>query len=62
MCRIQSGESVLITADSSTDYKPVMDVAKAAEALGAKVMVPTTPYQRGMGKSRILTYPSPYFR
>lgn len=50
MCRIKKGESVIITVDSVMDFKPVEEVAKAAEAAGGKVMVAwhTTPL--GYGK------------
>ena len=50
MCNIKDGESVLITADSSTDMKPVLDVAKAAEAAGGKVMIAYHSTPRGYGK------------
>ena len=39
MCRIKRGESVLITVDSAMDFRPVEEVAKAAEAAGGKVVV-----------------------
>ena len=32
MCRIKKGESVIITADSAVDFRPVEEIAKAAEA------------------------------
>lgn len=50
MCRIKKAESVIITVDSVMDFKPVEEVAKAAEAAGGKVMVAwhTTPL--GYGK------------
>jgi len=50
MCKISKHESVIITADSSTDMKPVMDVAKAAEAAGAKVMIAYHSTPSGYGK------------
>ena len=50
MCKIQPGESVLITIDSVSDTAPAIAVAQAAEALGGKVMLVwhSTPY--GYGK------------
>jgi Leucyl aminopeptidase (aminopeptidase T) len=50
MCRIQPGESVLITIDSASDFAPVEAVAQAAEALGAKVMVAWHSTPSGYGK------------
>lgn len=50
MCKVQPGESVLITIDSVSDTAPAIAVAQAAEALGGKVMLVwhSTPY--GYGK------------
>ncbi len=50
MCKIQPGESVLITVDSAMDFAPVEAVAQAAEALGAKVMVAWHSTPSGYGK------------
>jgi leucyl aminopeptidase (aminopeptidase T) len=50
MCRIRKGESVLITVDSAMDFKPVEEVAKAAEAAGGKVLVAWHSTPRGYGK------------
>lgn len=33
MCRIKKGESVIITADSVMDFRPVEEIAKAAAGL-----------------------------
>lgn len=59
MCRVKSGESVLLTADDSTDMKPVLEVAKAAEALGAKVMIAYHSTPRGYGKVADPDLPQP---
>ncbi|UCB45244.1 MAG: leucyl aminopeptidase [Spirochaetota bacterium] len=50
MCRVKKGESVIITVDSVMDLKPVMEVAKAAEAAGGKVMVAYHSTPKGYGK------------
>jgi len=50
MCRIKKGESVILTVDSVMDVKPVVDVAKAAEAAGGKVMVAWHTTPNGYGK------------
>ena len=50
MYRIKKGESVIITVDSVMDFKPVTDVAKAAEAAGGKVMVAWHSTPSGYGK------------
>ncbi|KKK91381.1 hypothetical protein LCGC14_2713530, partial [marine sediment metagenome] len=50
MCRIKKGESVIITVDSVMDFKPVVEVAKAAEACGGKVMVAWHSTPEGYGK------------
>ena len=50
MCRIKKGESVIITVDSVMDFKPVIEVAKAAEAAGGKVMVAWHSTPEGYGK------------
>jgi len=59
MCRVKEGESVLLTADSSTDMKPVLEVAKAAEAAGAKVMIAYHSTPRGYGKIADPDLPQP---
>jgi leucyl aminopeptidase (aminopeptidase T) len=50
MCRVQKGESVIITIDSANDFKPAQETAKAAEAAGGKVMVAWHSTPRGYGK------------
>ncbi len=50
MCRIKKGESVIITVDSVMDFRPVAEVAKAAEAIGGKVMVAWHSTPSGYGK------------
>jgi 2,5-dihydroxypyridine 5,6-dioxygenase len=50
LCKVRRGESVLITVDSAMDFKPVEETAKAAEAIGAKVMVAWHSTPRGYGK------------
>lgn len=57
MCKIKAGESVLITADSETDFEPVKAVAQAAEALGAKVMIALCSTPDGYGKVADLRMP-----
>ncbi|MBW2031864.1 MAG: hypothetical protein JRJ03_05345 [Deltaproteobacteria bacterium] len=50
MCRIQRGESIIITVDSVMDFRPVEETAKAAEAAGGKVMVAWHSTPSGYGK------------
>ena len=50
MCRIKKGESVIITVDSVMDFRPVAEAAKAAEAIGGKVMVAWHSTPSGYGK------------
>jgi leucyl aminopeptidase (aminopeptidase T) len=50
MCRVQKGESVIITVDSANDFRPAQETAKAAEAAGGKVMVAWHSTPRGYGK------------
>ncbi|KUK02428.1 MAG: Leucyl aminopeptidase T [Thermotoga sp. 50_1627] len=50
LCKVKRGESVLITVDSAMDFKPAEETAKAAEAVGAKVMVAWHSTPRGYGK------------
>ena len=50
MCSIAEGESVLITVDSATDFRPAEEVAKAAEVAEGKVMVAWHSTPRGYGK------------
>ncbi len=50
LCRVKKGESVLITIDSIMDFKPAEEIAKAAEAIGAKVMVAWHSTPKGYGE------------
>jgi len=50
MCQIKKGETVIITVDSVMDMGPPMEVAKAAEAAGGKVMLALHTTPRGYGK------------
>ena len=50
MCKVKKGETVLITVDSDMDLRPVIEVAKAAEAACAKVMVALHSTPRGYAK------------
>jgi 2,5-dihydroxypyridine 5,6-dioxygenase len=62
MCAIAPGESVLLTVDSAMDFRPVEEVAKAAEAAGAKVMVAWHSTPRGYGKVADPQLPRPLKR
>ena len=59
MCAIAPGESVLLTVDSAMDFRPVEEVAKAAEAAGGKVMVAWHSTPRGYGKVADPQLPKP---
>ena len=59
MAKVKPGESVLITVDSAGDLKLAMEVAKVAEALGAKVMVAWHSTPKGYGAIACLLYTSP---
>lgn len=48
--RLKKGESLLVTVDSVGDFRPAEEVAKAAEAVGAKVMVAWHSTPPGYGK------------
>lgn len=50
MCRVRKGESVIITVDSVMDMGPPMEVAKACEAAGGKVLLAWHTTPRGYGK------------
>ena len=50
MCKVQEGETVLLTVDSVMDFKPVLEVAKACEAAGGKVMLAYHSTPKGYGK------------
>lgn len=59
MCAIAPGESVLLTVDSAMDFRPVEEVAKAAEAAGGRVMVAWHSTPRGYGKVADPQLPEP---
>ncbi len=61
MCKVQKGESVLITIDSVTDMAPAEAVAQAAEALGANVMIAWHSTPDGYGKVADPRIPRPLF-
>lgn len=50
MVKVKPGESVLITVDSVNDWRVAEETAKAAEAVGAKVMVAWHSTPDGYGK------------
>ncbi|OPL08245.1 MAG: leucyl aminopeptidase [delta proteobacterium ML8_F1] len=50
MIKVKPGESVLITVDSINDWRVAEETAKAAEALGGKVMVAWHSTPEGYGK------------
>ena len=50
LCKVKPGESVLITADSATEWRPAEETAKAGESAGAKVMVAWHSTPAGYGK------------
>ena len=57
--RLQSGESLLITVDSKDGWKAALEVAKAAEAIGGKVMVAWHSSASGYGKTGDSKHPTP---
>ena len=59
MAKVKPGESVLITVDSAGDLKLAMEVAKVAEALGAKVMVAWHSTPKGYGAIAVPYLPEP---
>ncbi len=50
LCGCKPGESVLVTIDSVSDWRPAEEIAKAVEAAGAKVMVAWHNTPKGYGK------------
>ncbi|MEW6080960.1 MAG: leucyl aminopeptidase [Bacillota bacterium] len=50
LCKVKPGESVLITIDSASEWKPAEEIAKAAEVAGANVMVAWHSTPAGYGK------------
>jgi len=57
--RIKEGESLLITIDSVSDFRVAEEMAKAGEALGAKVMVAWHTTPKGYGKATDPYLPEP---
>ena len=62
LCAISPGESVLLTVDSAMDFRPVEEVAKAAEAAGGRVIVAWHSTPRGYGKVADAQLPEPLKR
>lgn len=50
MCQIKKGENVIITVDSAMDLTPVLNVAKACESAGGKVLLAMHSTPSGYGK------------
>ena len=59
LIKVKEGESVLITVDSVADFRPVEEMAKAAEMLGAKVMVAYHSTPKGYGALTMPYLPEP---
>lgn len=57
--KVKKGESVLITVDSVAQFRVVEEIAKMAEALGAKVMVAWHSTPVGYGKLTMPYLPEP---
>lgn len=57
--RIKEGENLLITIDSISDFRVAEEMAKAGEALGAKVMVAWHTTPKGYGKATDPYLPRP---
>ena len=56
---VQQGESLLITIDSVSEFRVAEEMAKAGQALGAKVMVAWHTTPRGYGKATDPYLPAP---
>lgn len=50
LCKVKPKESVLITVDSATEWRPAEETAKAAEIAGANVMIAWHSTPAGYGK------------
>ncbi|MCL5045777.1 MAG: leucyl aminopeptidase, partial [Actinobacteria bacterium] len=50
LCRVKPRESVIITLDSATEWRPAEEIAKAAEVAGANVMIGWHSTPDGYGK------------
>lgn len=57
--RVKKGENLLITIDSVGDFRVAEEMAKAGEALGAKVMVAWHSTPKGYGKATDPYLPAP---
>ena len=57
--RVKEGENLLITIDSISDFRVAEEMAKAGEALGAKVMVAWHSTPKGYGKATDPYLPAP---
>jgi len=57
--RVKKGENLLITIDSVSDFRVAEEMAKAGEALGAKVMVAWHTTPKGYGKATDPYLPAP---
>jgi len=57
--RVKEGENLLITIDSIRDFRVAEEMAKAGEALGAKVMVAWHSTPKGYGKATDPYLPAP---
>jgi leucyl aminopeptidase (aminopeptidase T) len=57
--RVKKGESVLITIDSVSDFRVAEEIAKASEALGAKVMLAWHSTPKGYGALTAPYLPDP---
>jgi len=57
--RVKPGENLLITIDSISDFRVAEEMAKAGEALGAKVMVAWHSTPKGYGKATDPYLPAP---
>jgi len=57
--RVREGENLLITIDSISDFRVAEEMAKAGEALGAKVMVAWHSTPKGYGKATDPYLPAP---
>jgi 2,5-dihydroxypyridine 5,6-dioxygenase len=57
--RVKDGENLLITIDSISDFRVAEEMAKAGEALGAKVMVAWHSTPKGYGKATDPYLPAP---
>jgi len=57
--RVKPGENLLITIDSISDFRVAEEMAKAGEALGAKVMVAWHSTPKGYGKATDSYLPAP---